>query len=85
MNTYRAMQKMGAVGGKGATGGRAGDAMDTDSGSGVDGHITEMEVKAMVESVLDEESLVGRRAVSMDIDDLLALLSAFNEKGVHFA
>ncbi|CAN0215537.1 unnamed protein product, partial [Hapterophycus canaliculatus] len=43
------------------------------------------EVKEMIEEVLKQESLEGRRAASMDIDDLLALLSAFNEKGVHFA
>lgn len=50
-----------------------------------DARVTEAEVKVLVEGVLTTESLEGRRAASMDIDDLLALLSAFNEKGVHFA
>lgn len=55
------------------------DAMDEE------GRVTEAEVKVLVEEVLESESLVGKRAASMDIDDLLSLLSAFNEKGVHFA
>lgn len=50
-----------------------------------EGRATEAGVKVLVEEVLESESLTGRRAASMDIDDLLALLSAFNEKGVHFA
>lgn len=50
-----------------------------------DVRVTEAEVKVLIEGVLATESLEGRRAASMDIDDLLALLSAFNEKGVHFA
>ena len=50
-----------------------------------DARVTEAEVKVLIEGVLATESLEGRRAASMDIDDLLALLSAFNEKGVHFA
>ena len=58
------------------------DAMDTVD---EDARVTEAEVKELVEGVLATESLEGRRAASMDIDDLLALLSAFNEKGVHFA
>lgn len=49
------------------------------------GRTTEAEVKELIESVLTAESLEGRRAASMDIDDLLGLLSAFNEKGIHFA
>ncbi|CAN0095788.1 unnamed protein product, partial [Ectocarpus sp. 12 AP-2014] len=62
------------------------DAMDDEEErDGGDGRATEAEVKEMVESVLEKESLEGRRAASMDIDDLLALLSAFNERGVHFA
>ena len=48
------------------------------------GRVTEAEVKEMVENVLVAESLEGKRAAGLDIDDLLALLSAFNEKGVHF-
>lgn len=58
-----------------------GDAMEEDDA----GRVTEAKVKELVEGVLEAESLVGKRAAGMDIDDLLALLSAFNEKGVHFA
>lgn len=64
------------------------DAMDEDGpglNDGESGRTTEAEVKELVESVLTAESLEGRRAASMDIDDLLGLLSAFNEKGIHFA
>jgi len=63
------------------------DAMEEDeAGEGAsegDGRTTEAEVKELVEGVLAAESLEGKRAAGMDIDDLLALLSAFNEKGVH--
>lgn len=60
--------------------------MDEGGGEGrEEGRTTEAEVKELVEEVLSKESLEGRRAASMDIDDLLALLSSFNEKGVHFA
>ncbi|CAM9669580.1 unnamed protein product, partial [Ectocarpus sp. 12 AP-2014] len=99
VNTYRAISRAAAgetvsVGGgrakskaKPARGAAAAvDAMDEEGeGDGGDGRATEAEVKEMVESVLEKESLEGRRAASMDIDDLLALLSAFNERGVHFA
>ncbi len=74
-----------------AAGAAAVDAMDEDEvggGAGVgggDGRTTEAEVKELVEGVLAAESLEGKRAAEMDVDDLLALLSAFNEKGVHFA
>lgn len=65
------------------------DAMDDDGAGppneGEAGRTTEAEVKELIEGVLKMESLEGRRAASMDIDDLLGLLSAFNEKGVHFA
>ena len=64
------------------------DAMDEDGSGPHDGdagRTTEAEVKELVEGVLKAESLEGKRAASMDIDDLLGLLSAFNEKGVHFA
>ncbi|CAN0072088.1 unnamed protein product, partial [Ectocarpus sp. 4 AP-2014] len=99
VNTYRAISRAAAGGSVSVGGGRAKtkakpargaaaavDAMDEEGeGDGGDGRATEAEVKEMVESVLEKESLEGRRAASMDIDDLLALLSAFNERGVHFA
>lgn len=42
------------------------DAMDEDDG-GKEGRTTEAEVKEMIEEVLKQESLEGRRAASMDI------------------
>ncbi|CAM9091619.1 unnamed protein product [Ectocarpus sp. 6 AP-2014] len=101
VNTYRAISRAAAGGNGPVGGGHAKskakpargaavavDAMDEEKegeGDVGDSRATEAEVKEMVESVLEKESLEGRRAASMDIDDLLALLSAFNEKGVHFA
>ncbi|CAN0248158.1 unnamed protein product [Ectocarpus fasciculatus] len=100
VNTYRAINRA-APGGsvpvgegrakskaKRARGAAAVNAMEEEEEGevdGGDGRATEAEVKEMMEGVLEKESLEGRKAASMDIDDLLALLSAFNEKGVHFA
>lgn len=92
LNTYRAMQQTGpgsAVAAAGAGGGKGASARAAGAGGaeggGGEGRVTEGEMKTMIEAVLASESLDGRRAASMDVDDLLALLSAFNEKGVHFA
>lgn len=94
VNTYRAIHAAGK--GSSSSGGAAAAATTARAGAGSasadamdtveeDARVTEAEVKALVEGVLATESLEGRRAASMDIDDLLALLSAFNEQGVHFA
>lgn len=42
-------------------------------------------VKDEIEEILKESNFVDKRARSMDIDDFLALLHAFNSKGFHFA
>ncbi|CAE6419955.1 unnamed protein product [Rhizoctonia solani] len=42
-------------------------------------------IKEEVESILESTGFRESRAAKMDIDDLLALLSAFHEKGIHFA
>ena len=42
------------------------------------------EVKAIVEEVCALEQFEGMRAARMDQDDILALLAAFNERGIHF-
>ena len=39
----------------------------------------------MVKQVLDETESAENRAAKMDIDDLLKLLAAFHEKGIHFS
>ena len=38
----------------------------------------------MVEEVVAEERFDGKRPAKMDQDDFLALLVAFNAKGLHF-
>lgn len=42
------------------------------------------DVKAMVEEVVGQERFDGKRPAKMDQDDFLALLVAFNAKGLHF-
>ncbi|KAG8745218.1 Dimethyladenosine transferase [Ceratobasidium sp. 414] len=42
-------------------------------------------IKSEVESILHNTGFKDNRAAKMDIDDLLKLLSAFHEKGIHFA
>ncbi|KZT05276.1 rRNA adenine dimethylase [Laetiporus sulphureus 93-53] len=42
-------------------------------------------IKQKVEEVLDETRFKDSRAAKMDIDDLLKLLSAFHDAGIHFA
>ncbi|KAK7062683.1 Dimethyladenosine transferase [Paramarasmius palmivorus] len=41
--------------------------------------------RAKVEEVLEETSNTENRAAKMDVDDLLKLLSAFHDAGIHFA
>ena len=43
-----------------------------------------VDIKAMVEEVLDGIGFKEKRARTMDIDDFMTLLHAFNEKGIHF-
>ncbi|KAG8772199.1 Dimethyladenosine transferase [Ceratobasidium sp. 428] len=45
----------------------------------------EFNIKKEVESILQNTGFRENRAAKMDIDDLLKLLSAFHEKGIHFA
>ena len=42
-------------------------------------------MKALVEEVLEEIQFREKRARTMDIDDFMKLLHAFNAKGIHFA
>ena len=44
----------------------------------------EVNMKAMVEQVLEELDFKEKRARTMDIDDFMKLLHAFNQKGIHF-
>ncbi|XP_053997864.1 probable dimethyladenosine transferase [Hylaeus anthracinus] len=42
------------------------------------------DIKEMVNDILQEANAVNKRARTMDIDDFISLLHAFNAKGVHF-
>lgn len=43
------------------------------------------EMKATVESVLAETGYSEKRAAKMDINDFMAVLAAFNARGIHFS
>jgi len=45
----------------------------------------DLDMKAMVEEVLGETGFREQRAAKMSVDDLLKLLSAFHDVGIHFA
>ena len=42
-------------------------------------------VRAVLEDVLADPQFTDRRAANMDQDDFLALLAAFNARGLHFS
>lgn len=42
-------------------------------------------VRALLEDVLADPRFIDRRAANMDQDDFLALLAAFNARGLHFS
>ncbi|KAF7974394.1 hypothetical protein HWV62_38250 [Athelia sp. TMB] len=44
-----------------------------------------VDMKAKIEKVLDDTENSENRAAKMDVDDLLKLLSAFHDVGIHFA
>ncbi|KAI0772467.1 rRNA adenine dimethylase [Trametes elegans] len=44
-----------------------------------------LDVKQSVEDVLEESGFSESRAAKMDINDLLKLLNAFHDRGIHFA
>jgi 18S rRNA (adenine1779-N6/adenine1780-N6)-dimethyltransferase len=41
-------------------------------------------IKTLVDNVLDDIEFREKRARTMDIDDFMKLLHAFNERGIHF-
>ena len=43
-----------------------------------------IDMKSIVEEVLNTTGYSAQRAAKMDINDFLCLLAAFNEKGIHF-
>ena len=44
-----------------------------------------IDMKAMVEEVLQTEGYSDKRAARLGKEDFLCLLAAFNSKGIHFA
>jgi 18S rRNA (adenine1779-N6/adenine1780-N6)-dimethyltransferase len=44
-----------------------------------------LNMKEKVEQVLKQTENTENRAAKMDVDDLLSLLSAFHDVGIHFA
>ena len=44
----------------------------------------DLNVKDIVDEILDSINFKEKRARSMDIDDFMKLLHAFNSKGIHF-
>ena len=44
----------------------------------------DFEIKTVVDEVLDGIEFREKRARTMDIDDFMKLLHAFNSKGIHF-
>lgn len=44
----------------------------------------EVNIKTIIDDVLDEIQFREKRARTMDIDDFMKLLHAFNKKGIHF-
>ncbi|KAI0311464.1 hypothetical protein OF83DRAFT_1177540 [Amylostereum chailletii] len=42
-------------------------------------------MKSKIEGILNEQGVSENRAAKMDINDLLRLLSAFHDAGIHFA
>jgi 18S rRNA (adenine1779-N6/adenine1780-N6)-dimethyltransferase len=43
-----------------------------------------IDIKSLVEKILFDTNYTEARAAKMEINDFLALLSAFNAKGIHF-
>lgn len=46
---------------------------------------SDFDIKTKVESILAANGAEGKRARTMDIDDFMELLCAFNKEGIHFA
>lgn len=45
----------------------------------------EIDIKSIVQSVLDATEMGDKRSAKLSIQDFLKLLAAFNEAGIHFA
>lgn len=45
----------------------------------------EFDLKGKIETILEGISASGMRARTMDIDDFMKVLHAFNSEGIHFS
>jgi 18S rRNA (adenine1779-N6/adenine1780-N6)-dimethyltransferase len=45
----------------------------------------ELDMKSLVDQILNETDMTDRRSRTLEIEDFLQLLCAFNSKGIHFA
>jgi 18S rRNA (adenine1779-N6/adenine1780-N6)-dimethyltransferase len=45
----------------------------------------DFDIKTKVFSIIEKSGYAEHRAAKMDLDDLLKLLYAFNQEGIHFA
>lgn len=45
----------------------------------------DLDMKTKIESILTEQKADQKRARTMDIDDFMEILHAFNADGIHFA
>jgi len=43
-----------------------------------------LDIKPLIEEVLNEKNMMDSRSRKLDIDDFLSLMCAFNAKGFHF-
>lgn len=43
-----------------------------------------LDMKSMIDEILTEKNMADRRSRTMEIDDFLQLMCAFNQKGIHF-
>lgn len=43
-----------------------------------------LDIKSMIDEILTERKMADCRSRTMEIDDFLQLMCAFNQKGIHF-
>jgi 18S rRNA (adenine1779-N6/adenine1780-N6)-dimethyltransferase len=86
LKTYRAMNHAttSAAGRSSSSSSSSSAAMDIDNNDDAL-PVTAAQVQALVEEVLSRDEFRDKRASKMDQDDFLALLAAFNDKGIHFS
>jgi 18S rRNA (adenine1779-N6/adenine1780-N6)-dimethyltransferase len=84
LKTYRAMNHATSAAAGSSSSSSSSAAMDIDNDDDAS-PVTAAQVQALVEEVLSRDEFRDKRASKMDQDDFLALLAAFNDKGIHFS